>query len=155
MAVDSQNSVRQRDFARVQEQLGDLLAEQGHRADALEHYRKSLGIRVYMARQESAGLERVHDPLRLHIKLRDLQQALGDAEGALQSQQAVLLLRAKLAQLAPDDDALAATVAESHAELAELYLRLGQRDAAMTELERALTGAWATSCWPGTIYPAR
>ena len=138
MAVDSQNSVRQRDFARVQEQLGDLLAEQGHRADALEHYRKSLGIRVYMARQESAGLERVHDPLRLHIKLRDLQQALGDAEGALQSQQAVLLLRAKLAQLAPDDDALAATVAESHAELAELYLRLGQRDAAMTELERAL-----------------
>jgi len=137
MAVDSQNSVRQRDFARVQEQLGDLLAEQGDRADALEHYRKSLGIRVYMARQESSGLD-VHDPLRLHIKLRDLQQALGDAEGALQSQQAVLLLRAKLAQRAPDDEALTATVAESHAELAELHLRLGQRDAAMTELERAL-----------------
>ncbi len=137
MAVDTHNSARQRDFARVQEQLGDLLAQQEDPGLALDHYRKSLGIRAFMAKQDTPGMERCHDPLRLHTKIRDVQKRTNDLEGALQSEQAAHLLHARLAQQAEDDIGLAFNLANSHTELAELHIALNQTDAAMTELEHA------------------
>ncbi|MDD1651210.1 MAG: ATP-binding protein [Methylococcaceae bacterium] len=138
MAVDPHNSARQRDFARVQEQLGDLLEEQGDLPAALDHYRKSLGLRAFMAKQEPQGLERIHDSLRLHTKIGNLQQARNDLESALQSQQAAHGLLAKLAQQAPADPALRFDLASSHARIAELYIGLDEPVAAMSELEQAL-----------------
>ncbi len=138
MAADTHNGTRQRDFARVQEQLGDLLAEQQQWADALEHYRKSLGIRVFMARQEAPGLDHQHDPLRLHTKARDVQLQLGDLEGALHSQRAAHVLHCKLAEQCPADDDHAFQLASSHLELAEMHLGLQQNEAALAELQRAL-----------------
>lgn len=138
MAVDPNNSARQRDFARVQEQLGDLLNEQGEGSDALDHYRKSLGLRAFMAKQEPQGQERLQDSLRLHTKIGNLQQARNDLESALQSQQAAHGLHARLAQQAPADPVSRFELASSHARLAELYIKLDEPLAAMSELEQAL-----------------
>lgn len=138
MAIDPHNSARQRDFARVQEQLGDLLEEQGDFPAALEHYRKSLGLRAFMAKQESHGQERLQDSLRLHTKIGTLQQARNDLESALQSQLAAHGLHARLAQQAPADPVLRFDLASSHARIAELYIGLNEPVAAMSELEQAL-----------------
>jgi tetratricopeptide (TPR) repeat protein len=122
----------------VQEQLGDLLQEQGDWPAALDHYRKSLGIRVFMAKHETQGLERIQDPLRLHAKIGLLQELRNDLECALQSQQAAHGLQGKLAQLTPADPDVQFALAASHTRLAELYIGLGELGVAMDELERAL-----------------
>lgn len=138
MAIDPQNGSRQRDFARVQEQLGDLLAEQRIFSSALDHYRKSLGIRSFLTRQETQGPEKLQELLRLHTKIGALQEDLHDLEGALQSQQAAHALYDKLAHLAPVDPEQRFALASSHARLAELYIGLGEAADAMQELEIAL-----------------
>lgn len=138
MAIDPQNGARQRDFARTQEQLGDLLVEQKDPSSALDHYRKSLGMRTFIAKQETLGQDRLRDPLRLNIKIGSLQKELGDMEGALQSQQAVHGLIGKLLHLAPEDSSLEFDLATSHADLAELNIALKNSETAMTQLEHAL-----------------
>lgn len=138
MAIDPQNGARQRDFVRIQEQLGDLLVEQRDPSAALDHYRKSLGIRTFIGKQETLGQDRLRDPLRLNIKIGSLQKELGDMEGALQSQQAVHGLIGKLLHLAPEDSSLEFELATSHADLAELNIALKNNETAMTQLEHAL-----------------
>jgi tetratricopeptide (TPR) repeat protein len=138
MAIDPQNGARQRDFARIQEQLGDLLVEQKDSSSALDHYRKSLGIRTFIAKQETLGQDRLRDALRLNIKIGSLQKELGDVEGALQSQQAVHGLIGKLHHLASEDSSLEFDLASSHADLAELNIALKNSETAMTQLEHAL-----------------
>ena len=138
MAIDPQNGGRQRDFARIQEQLGDLLVDQKDPSWALDHYRKSLGIRALIAKQETAGLDRLRDPLRLNIKIGKLQKELGDIEGALQSQQAIHGLIGKLLHLTPEESSLEFDLATSHADLAELHIALKNSETAMAQLEHAL-----------------
>ena len=138
MALDPQNGSRQRDFARIQEQLGDLTAEEGDASTALDHYRKSLGIRVFMAKQENLGRERLQDPLRLHLKISRLLRQLGDSKSALHSQQAAHAFQVRLARHDPENPDLQFDLASSHVRLAELHIDLNEGQAAMTELERAL-----------------
>ncbi len=138
MAIDPQNGARQRDFARIQEQLGDLLVEQKDPASALDHFRKSLGIRTLIAKQETLGQDRLRDPLRLNIKIGSLQKELGDTEGALQCQQTVHGLIGKLLHLTPEESSLEFDLATSHADLAELHVSLKDTETAMIQLDHAL-----------------
>ena len=138
MAIDPQNGVRQRDFARIQEQLGDLLVEHQDAGAALEHYRKSLGIRTFIAKQETLGQDRLRDPLRLNIKIGKLQKELGDTEGALQSQQTVHGFIGKLLHLDPDNQTLEFDLATSHADLAELHVAQKDTETALHQLKHAL-----------------
>jgi len=138
MAADPLNGSRQRDFARIQEQLGDLTAAEGDLATALEHYRKSLGIRVFMARQENRGRERIQDPLRLHLKISQRLEELGDLDSALQSQQAAHAFQARLARHEPENPDVQFDLAASHRQLAELHIARNESQSALNELERAL-----------------
>lgn len=139
MAIDPHNGSRQRDFARIQEQLGDLLNEQGEPDTALDHYRKSLGVRAYMAKQDTNNPDRHLDLLRLHIKIGQVQQSLLDLEAALQSQQSAHGLRLKLLNQKPQDSNLEFELGTSHAELAERHIALGNLQEAMKELLDALS----------------
>ena len=138
MAMDPRNGTRQRDFARIQEQLGDLLADEGDIPTALDHYRKSLGIRVFLARQENRGRERIQDPLRLHLKISQRLQELGDLDSARQSQLAAHAFQARLARHEPENPDSLFDLAVSHRQLAELHDELHERQAALNELEKAL-----------------
>lgn len=138
MAADPHNSTRQKDFARAQEQLGDLMIETATPQSALDHYRKSLGIRTFMAKQESAAGESAQDALRLNIKIARLQRRLGDIEASLQTQQTAHALHLKHAQNKPDNRELAFDLASSHAQLGELHIKLNQSDEGLRELKKAL-----------------
>lgn len=138
MAADPHNGTRQKDFARAQEQLGDLMVETTQSQSALDHYRKSLGIRTFMSKQEGEPGESIQDALRLNIKIARLQRRLGDAEAALQTQQTAHALHLKLAQLDPENRDLAFDVASSHAQLGELLIKLDQSDDGLRELKKAL-----------------
>jgi tetratricopeptide (TPR) repeat protein len=138
MAADPHNSTRQKDFARVQEQLGDLMIETTQSQSALDHYRKSLGIRTFMAKQEGGPGESIQDALRLNIKIARLQRRLGDFEAALQTQQTAHALHLKLAQMEPESQEAAFDVASSHAQLGELHIKLNQSDEGLRELKKAL-----------------
>ena len=138
MAQDPHNSARQRDFARVQEQLGDLLEESGNHQDALDHYRKSLGIRSFMAKQESAPPEIISETLRLNRKIASIQRRLGDAEAALQTQQAAHALLLLQLKATPQSADLEFEIASSHAQQGELYIRLKQTEDSLREFKKAL-----------------
>jgi len=138
MAMDPHNPARQRDFARVQEQLGDLLFENQEPLTALDHYRKSLGIRTFMAKQDALGEERIIDPLRLNVKISKLQRALNDPESALQTQQAAHSFYRQLAERSKDNPTLQFDIASSHVQMAELQIELHDALNAMRELENAL-----------------
>ncbi len=138
MAADPHNSTRQKDFARAQEQLGDLMIESTHPQNALDHYRKSLGIRTFMAKQEGGPGESIQDALRLNIKIARLQRRLGDIEASLQTQQTAHALHLKEAQNEPDNRELTFDLASSHAQLGELHIKLNQSDEGLRELKKAL-----------------
>lgn len=138
MAADPHNSTRQKDFARAQEQLGDLMIETTHPQSALDHYRKSLGIRTFMAKQEGGPGESIEDALRLNIKIARLQRRLGDIESSLQTQQTAHALHLKRVQNEPDNRELSFDLASSHAQLGELHIKLNQSDDGLRELKKAL-----------------
>lgn len=138
MAIDPHNPARQRDFARIQEQLGDLLSENQEPLTALDHYRKSLGIRSFMAKQDALGDERITDPLRLNVKISKLQRELNDPDSALQTQQAAHSFYRQLAERSPETPTLQFDIASSHVQMAELYIELHDALNAMKELEHAL-----------------
>jgi tetratricopeptide (TPR) repeat protein len=138
MATDPHNGSRHRDFARVQEQLGDLMADQGDMTSALEHYRKSLGVRSFMAKQDPAGMEQGEDLLRHHTKMGKILIARNDIEEALQSYRAAHGIAVRRARETPDDIELQFSLAASHERLAGLHTRLNDPAAAMSALEQAL-----------------
>lgn len=138
MATDPHNITRQKDFARTQEQLGDLMEETSQPQGALDHYRKSLGIRTFMAKQEGGPGESIQDALRLNIKIARLQRRLGDIESSLQTQQTAHALHLKLAQMEPENHELNFDLASSHAQLGELHIKLNQSDEGLRELKKAL-----------------
>lgn len=138
MAQDPHNSTRQKDFARVQEQLGDLLEKSDTPQDALDHYRKSLGIRTFMAKQEAAPPETIQETLRLNKKIAKIQRSLGDAEAALQTQQAAHNLIALQIEAAPNTPELEFDLASSHTQQGELHIRLKQPEESLREFRKAL-----------------
>ena len=138
MASDPHNATRQKDFARVQEQLGDLVADSGNVQSALDHYRKSLGIRSFMSKQDSAPSDSVQDAIRLNNKISRLQRMQGDAESALQTQQTSHSLYIKRFESHPENSDFEFDIASSHAQLGELYIKLNQPDAGLRELKKAL-----------------
>lgn len=138
MAADPHNSTRQKDFARAQEQLGDLVVDTAQPQGALDHYRKSLGIRTFMAKQEGGPGESVQDALRLNIKIARLQRRLGDIEASLQTQHTAHALHLKLAQMEPENHEVTFDLASSHAQLGELHIKLNQSDEGLMELKKAL-----------------
>lgn len=138
MAADPHNSTRQKDFARAQEQLGDLVIESSHPQNALDHYRKSLGIRTFMSKQEGGPGDSVQDALRLNIKIARLQRRLGDIEASLQTQQTAHSLHLKQVQHAPENRELSFDLASSHAQLGELHIKLNQSEEGLREFKKAL-----------------
>lgn len=138
MAVDPQNGARQRDFARVQEQLGDL---SNHRSDlqtALDHFRKSLGIRAFLAKQDPLAPQSLEDCLRLNQKIASIQGTLGDSEAAFQTQQAIHALHTRNLEANPEHPELQFEVASSHARLGELLISLRQTEEGLREFKKAL-----------------
>jgi len=138
MALDPHNNSRQRDFAKVQEQLGTLAQLGGDLSAALDHYRKSLGVRSFLSKQVSNGVEPLQDHLRLHTKIGKILVDLHDIEGALQSFRAAHGICLKLAQELPEDSQLQFELASSYERLASLYIRLNDTEHAMTALNHAL-----------------
>ena len=138
MAADPHNSTRQKDFARAQEQLGDLVIESTLPQNALDHYRKSLGIRTFMSKQEGGPGESIQDALRLNIKIARLQRRLGDIEASLQTQQTAQSLHLKQVQHAPENRELSFDLASSHAQLGELHIKLNQSEEGLREFKKAL-----------------
>jgi tetratricopeptide (TPR) repeat protein len=137
MALEPHNGSRQRDFARIQEQLGDLLFDQGELSSALDHFRKSLGVRSFMAKQDPAGSELLQDLLRHHGKIGKILITQQDYEAALQSYRAAHAITAKLAQETANDTNLQFDLAGSYERLAGIYSRLGNARAAMSALALA------------------
>ena len=138
MASDPHNVTRQKDFARAQEQLGDLVAESGNFQAALDHYRKSLGIRAFMSKQDGAPTDSVQDALRLNNKISRLQRKQGDAEAALQTQETSHTLYIKRFEIHPENMEFEFDIASSHAQLGELHIKLNNPEEGLKELKKAL-----------------
>ena len=138
MNADPHNGSRQRDFAAVQERIGDLLAAQDDLAGALDRYRKSLGIRAYLAKQDPNGPERQRDLLRHYDKIGALQSSRGDLEGALQSYRAAHRIIEQLSCAVPPELEQRFELGASHERLAVHYARAGDNGAALAELDPAL-----------------
>jgi tetratricopeptide (TPR) repeat protein len=139
MNADPHNGSRQRDFARAQERIGDLLAAQDDLPGALDRFRKSLGIRAYLAKQDPDGPERQRDLLRHHHKIGAIQSQRGDVEGALQSYRAAHRILDKLSGDDPTDAELRFELGASYERLAGLYVRLGDAGSALGSLHPALS----------------
>lgn len=138
MNAEPHNASRQRDFARAQERIGDLLAAQNDWPGALDRFRKSLGIRAYLAKQDPAGPERQCDLLRHHLKIGEILATRGDVEDALQSYRAAHAIIERLSTEAPADLERRFELAFSFERLAALYVRLGDGGAALNTLYPAL-----------------
>lgn len=138
MAADPHNGTRQRDFARVQEQLGDLIRDQGDVSSALEHYRKSLGIRSFIAKQDTAESESLSACLKLNQKISAIQRQLGDTEAALQTQQTIHALLKRTLSEEPDQLDHQFELASSHAQLGELYMARRETEPGLREFKCAL-----------------
>lgn len=138
MAADPHNSSRHRDFAKVQEHLGGMVAEDGDVGAALEHYRKSLGVRTFMSKSDPGEASLQLDLLRLNLKIGEILTFSNDPEDALHSYLAAHQIHTRLAQGSPEDEALQFDLASSHKQLAQTYIRLNRPGSAMTALEEAL-----------------
>ncbi len=137
MTLEPENGRRQRDFAGVQERIGDLLASRGDVPGALDCLRKSLGVRALFAKQDPDGAEQQRDLLRQHIKIGDLLQK-GDTGGALCSYRAAHAIVAHLAAKAPSNDERRFELAASHERLALLHLHRDEEGEAWNALRAAL-----------------
>lgn len=138
MSVDPHNHLRQRDFAKVQEQLGQLSEAGGDLNTALDHYRKSLGVRSFMSKQSTASAEQLPDNLRLHTQIGKILVQLEDIEGGLQSYRAAHVICVRLSQESTEDLGLRYQLAESYQKIGELYSRLQDPEHALSALNQAL-----------------
>ncbi len=138
MSVDPHNHLRQRDFAKVQEQLGQLSEASGNLTTALDHYRKSLGVRSFMSKQSTFSAEHLLDNLRLHSQIGKILVQLEDIEGGLQSYRAAHVICVRLSQESSDDLSLRYQLAESYQKIGELYSRLQDPEHALSALNQAL-----------------
>jgi tetratricopeptide (TPR) repeat protein len=138
MTAEPDNRTRQRDFAVIQERMGDLLSSRGDVPRALDCLRRSLGLRTLLAKQDPAEPGRPHDLLRHHNKIGDLLKTRGDPGSALYSYRAAHAIYEKLSAQAPADADRRFDLAASHERLASLSAQAGDTGEASKALRAAL-----------------
>lgn len=151
MVADPGNGTRQRDYAVIQERIGEVEALRGELGNALDCFRKSLGIRTFLAGRDSTGAERQMEILRLHNRIAEILTGQGDAGGTLYSCRAAHAIYEKRAAEVPADISRRFDLGRSFERLAGLLLRTG----APTEGRKALDSALAVYVKLAEEHPDR
>lgn len=136
--INSSDLLRKRDFARVLERIGDMLTVQEDYLEALEYFRKSLGIRTYLMKQAPATAERERGLLRHYRKIGDILSQQGDIEGAIHNYRAAHGILEALLEKDRENKALRFDFAIHCERLAVLYSCQGDATIALRALQPAL-----------------
>jgi eukaryotic-like serine/threonine-protein kinase len=119
------------------EELGNLMAMIGSRAEALAVHRKGLAARRALARLPAATCQAKLDVVRSLKCVGSLQAVTGDTAGALASYQEADLLAEEL-EAAQTSDSTQAVLADVHSVTARLFRETGKPAEALAEYAKAL-----------------
>ena len=132
---DPGNAGWQRDLSVSYNKVGDVQVAQGDLAGALKSYRDSLAIRERLARSDPGNAGWQRDLSVSYNKVGDVQVAQGDLAGALKSYRDNLVAE-RLARSDPGNAGWQRDLSVSHAKLASVHRRLGETNAARSELRK-------------------
>ena len=131
------NQAARRNIARASGKLGDLAALGGDRKEALDHYRRALGVFEALAGKTPAGEAR-RDIVEITPRIGLLQYQIGDLRGALASYSRSLALAEQWTdQDARNPEARRAFALASY-RVGEMMARSGQTQAGLERLRRGL-----------------
>jgi tetratricopeptide (TPR) repeat protein len=125
-------------LGKAYDELGELTAQIGSKAEALVVHRKALAVRRELADETKADVASLADVLRSLIAIGRLQHELGDTGGALASFEEALRLGEGGAPSGSPADALQALVASSQRHIGILLMRSGKLAEALVTYKRAL-----------------
>ena len=118
--------------------LGDVLVDQGHSAEALAQYRTSLRMAETMAALEPQYPLLWKSIATRHERIGDVLMAQGDNAGALADFQADLAIAIRLASLKPDDLVRQRDLDVSHFKVAGVLIEMGRPAEAIAEYRAAI-----------------